>query len=606
MRRRAPRRPPARRCAASATSQARPRPPSRPAAATARPRPGRAAPPARRPPPASPPWRARGPTPRRSPAPPAPRSAWVPPPAAPPVPARPAGSPQAAGADLSTGPLATQLSAHGRRHRTCRSGRCRSCSRRRTSAASGPSSGACWRGSRSPRIWSRATTARSIATRRPGCARCCSARSPTSSCRPTRCRTCSRGSASPTTPPCWRPPSPRSAATCSPGTGRGTRPPGAPGALAGSPAPRRDKIALNPRRGRTLPKKEKPRVALGMSSVPHRVVTLPSCAWRARHSPLRRLEGVRAPPTVVNWWAKATLGSLSMATRLQDKKADLLERVVDRLHDQLAEGQAERAEAFLRHYYRAVSAGRPAGARPARPLWRGALSSAARQPADRRRGDGARLQPSDRAARLAVDPHGGRGGHRRHAVPGRFDEHGAQPARPADPHHHPPGDAGQARPRRHARGRARIRQRRRRRGALRILHAFRGRPAERSGAHRGDPRRCRARAGRRARRGRGLAADARQGRHRDRRSAARRQGDRGDRARRGRGLPALDRRQPFHAAGLRLLRPDPRQVGRSAAAGRGLGARPAARARRPPARSRAASPPCRRSCAARPATRRPW
>jgi glutamate dehydrogenase len=45
-----------------------------------------------------------------------------------------------------------------------------------------------------------------------------------------------------------------------------------------------------------------------------------------------------------------------MATRLQDKKADLLERVVDRVHDQLAEGHAERAEAFLRHYYRAVSA----------------------------------------------------------------------------------------------------------------------------------------------------------------------------------------------------------------------------------------------------------
>src|ERR687891_2007522 len=44
----------------------------------------------------------------------------------------------------------------------------------------------------------------------------------------------------------------------------------------------------------------------------------------------------------------------SMATRLQDKKADLLERVVDRLHDQLAEDQAEQAEAFLRHYYRAV------------------------------------------------------------------------------------------------------------------------------------------------------------------------------------------------------------------------------------------------------------
>ncbi|MCC2665165.1 MAG: glutamate dehydrogenase, partial [Geminicoccaceae bacterium] len=45
-----------------------------------------------------------------------------------------------------------------------------------------------------------------------------------------------------------------------------------------------------------------------------------------------------------------------MATRLQDRKADLLERVVDRLHDQLKADQAERAEAFLRHYYRAVSA----------------------------------------------------------------------------------------------------------------------------------------------------------------------------------------------------------------------------------------------------------
>ena len=152
-----------------------------------------------------------------------------------------------------------------------------------------------------------------------------------------------------------------------------------------------------------------------------------------------------------------------MATRLQDKKADLLERVVDRLHDQLAEGQAERAEAFLRHYYRAVLAGRSARARPARPLRRGAVPSPARRPARRRPGDGPGLQPAGRAARLAVDPHRGRGGHRRHAVPGRFDEHGAQPAGPPDPHHHPPGGAGQARRRRHARGGAGIRRRRRRR-----------------------------------------------------------------------------------------------------------------------------------------------
>jgi glutamate dehydrogenase len=44
-----------------------------------------------------------------------------------------------------------------------------------------------------------------------------------------------------------------------------------------------------------------------------------------------------------------------MATRLQDKKADLLERVVDRLHDKFRDGPAERAEAFVRHYYRAVA-----------------------------------------------------------------------------------------------------------------------------------------------------------------------------------------------------------------------------------------------------------
>ncbi len=44
-----------------------------------------------------------------------------------------------------------------------------------------------------------------------------------------------------------------------------------------------------------------------------------------------------------------------MATRLQDKKTDLLERVVDRLHDKFTDDAAERAEAFIRHYYRAVA-----------------------------------------------------------------------------------------------------------------------------------------------------------------------------------------------------------------------------------------------------------
>ena len=43
-----------------------------------------------------------------------------------------------------------------------------------------------------------------------------------------------------------------------------------------------------------------------------------------------------------------------MATRLQDKKADLLERVVDRLHDKLDDPLAALAEAFVHHYYQGV------------------------------------------------------------------------------------------------------------------------------------------------------------------------------------------------------------------------------------------------------------
>ena len=43
-----------------------------------------------------------------------------------------------------------------------------------------------------------------------------------------------------------------------------------------------------------------------------------------------------------------------MATRLQDKKTDLLERVADRVHDKLDRPLAALAEAFVQHYYRAV------------------------------------------------------------------------------------------------------------------------------------------------------------------------------------------------------------------------------------------------------------
>ncbi|MGH6896730.1 MAG: NAD-glutamate dehydrogenase [Geminicoccaceae bacterium] len=43
-----------------------------------------------------------------------------------------------------------------------------------------------------------------------------------------------------------------------------------------------------------------------------------------------------------------------MATRLEDKKVDLLERVVDRLHDKLDDALAALAEAFVHHYYQGV------------------------------------------------------------------------------------------------------------------------------------------------------------------------------------------------------------------------------------------------------------
>jgi glutamate dehydrogenase len=43
-----------------------------------------------------------------------------------------------------------------------------------------------------------------------------------------------------------------------------------------------------------------------------------------------------------------------MVARLQDKKADLLKGVADRLHDKLPDPQAEMAEAFLAHYYQSV------------------------------------------------------------------------------------------------------------------------------------------------------------------------------------------------------------------------------------------------------------
>ncbi len=94
-----------------------------------------------------------------------------------------------------------------------------------------------------------------------------------------------------------------------------------------------------------------------------------------------------------------------MATRLEDRKHELLEQVVDRLHGRLSEPQADLAEAFLRHYYRTVSPNELLERDPL-DLYGAALAHlrfGEHREAGQRQDP--RLQPTDRAARLAVDPY---------------------------------------------------------------------------------------------------------------------------------------------------------------------------------------------------------
>ena len=149
---------------------------------------------------------------------------------------------------------------------------------------------------------------------------------------------------------------------------------------------------------------------------------------------------------------------------------------------------------------------RPAG--PARRLRRRARALELRAPTRSRYGQGARLQPGVRAARVAVLAHGGRAGQRRHAVPRRLDDDGAQRPRRrhplADPSRHP----RPARQRRRVDGGARSGRPGRRGHADGVVHPRRDRspqPRGRAGASpRAADRRARPGVGRR----RGLAGDA--------------------------------------------------------------------------------------------------
>ena len=129
------------------------------------------------------------------------------------------------------------------------------------------------------------------------------------------------------------------------------------------------------------------------------------------------------------------------------------------------------------------------------------------------RGEGPRLQPGVRAARLAVAAHGRRDRHRRHAVHRRLGDDGARAAGVRDRPGDPPGDPGPARRGRSAdRGARAGRARRTAPIAESILHVEVARETDRERAGRAARQRrrgCSARSARRSRTG-GRCASARE------------------------------------------------------------------------------------------------
>ena len=125
--------------------------------------------------------------------------------------------------------------------------------------------------------------------------------------------------------------------------------------------------------------------------------------------------------------------------KVEDPEQALTEAVCSRVREHLSGADAELAEAFARQYYRWVAPEDVAERDPLDlyGLALGALQLRARAPAGH--AEGARLQPALRGARLAVHPHGRRDRDRRHAVPHRLGQHGAEPARLRRPPDHPPG-----------------------------------------------------------------------------------------------------------------------------------------------------------------------
>ena len=246
-----------------------------------------------------------------------------------------------------------------------------------------------------------------------------------------------------------------------------------------------------------------------------------------------------------------------MATRLQDKKADLLERVADRLHDKLADpladarrggscgtttarcrrtiwSSATRSISTARRWRSCASASSAGRARPrCGSTIRSSSSTAGSRPIPWSRSSTTTCRSWSTASSMELNRLGLLIHLMIHPVlPVRRDADGTLEA-VLDA---ATGDGGEA-------------------DVEIFMHVEIDRQSdpERLETIRG---RARARARRRARRGRGLAADAGQDRGRARRPEARRQGARCRRSwTEARGVPALDRRRPLHLPRLQQLRP---------------------------------------------------
>ena len=173
-----------------------------------------------------------------------------------------------------------------------------------------------------------------------------------------------------------------------------------------------------------------------------------------------------------------------------------------------------------------------------------------------------RLHPDRLRARLVRRwAHGRRGGHRRHAVPRRLGDHGAQRAEPRGAHGRAPADPGA--PRHHRAARGDLHRRRpagrpggpRARHLPRVVDAHRDRPGvqcrsargDRAGADQGPPGRPRGR--------RGLAQDAPAGAGHHRRPRHQPAAAAGRGGGRGAGAAALAGRHPLHVPGLPRVPP---------------------------------------------------